>query len=116
MRHHPGVGQPDSKAPSAGPATTPWEDQIFAEPGERSPSSFHLAVETILSEAEVISRATALGWRALVCERAGVFGVVEVWIDNTYLVEVLVQKEAARYRQFMNIAGCTTMFGPGMAP
>lgn len=116
MKHHPGAGQVDPTVKPEGPATMPWEDQIYSETAERRPSSFHLAIETQLTEAEVISRAQSLGWRSLACERAGVFGVVEVWVDNTYLVEVLVPEQAARYRSFMNTHGCAAMFGAGISP
>jgi hypothetical protein len=116
MKHHPGVGEVDPQLTADGPRAMPWEDQIFAEPGEPGPSSFHMAIATRLTEAQVLSRAKALGWHALACERAGVFGVVEVWVDNRYLVEVLVPEQAARYRAFMNLDGCTAMFGPGVAP
>lgn len=116
MKHHPGTGAVDAALVPDGPQAMPWEDQIFAEPGAARPSSFHLAIGTALTEAQVLALATARGWRTLACERAGVFGVVEVWVDNTYLVEVLVPEQAARYRQFMNIEGCTAMFGPGTAP
>jgi len=116
MAHHPGVGHPDPAHRPSGPATMPWEDQIHAADSRKAPSSFHLAVETRLSEGEVMKRARSLGWRSVACDRAGVFGVVEVWVDNTYLVEVLVEREAARYRGFMNVAGCASMFGAGVAP
>lgn len=116
MAHHPGKGELDPAVKPAGPATMPWEDQILSRPDDRRASSFHLAIETRLSAAEVISRAQALGWRAIACERAGIFGVIEVWVDNVYLVEVLVPAEAARYRSFMNTTGCANFFGPGMAP
>lgn len=116
MKHHPGSGEVDPSMIPDGPQAMPWEDQIFAEPGEARPSSFHLAIATQLTEAQIQSLAQALGWRTLACERAGVFGVVEVWVDNRYLVEVLVPRQAARYRAFMNIEGCSAMFGPGTAP
>ena len=116
MQHHPGTGRPDPTATSAGPVTMPWEDQIYAEPTEQGASGFHVAIQTALEEGDVIARADALGWRSVACERAGVFGLVEVWVDNRYLVEVLVAREAARYRGFMNPEGCTAMFGPGISP
>ncbi|HBE21207.1 MAG TPA: hypothetical protein DEG17_09265 [Cyanobacteria bacterium UBA11149] len=116
MVHHPGTGQPDPTIQPEGPAAMPWEDQIYAEQIHRRPSSFHLAIETKLSEAEVISRSQSLGWRTVACNRGGVFGVVEVWVDNLYLVEVLVTEEAGRYRNFMNTTGCAAMFGSGIAP
>ncbi|MBX7223678.1 MAG: hypothetical protein K1Y36_27435 [Blastocatellia bacterium] len=116
MAHHPGTGEPDPTLSPTGPATMPWEDQILAVSVDPRPSSFHLALGTRLSESEVLSWANSLGWRAVVCERGGVFGLIEVWVDNTYLVEVLVPEQMARYRQFMNVTGCAAMFGPGAAP
>lgn len=116
MAHHPGVGDPDSTQQPASPTTMPWEDQIYTAYSVKAPSTFHMAIETKLSESEVISRARSLGWRTLACNRGGVFGVVEVWVDNTYLVEVLVEQEATRYRSFMNVVGCASMFGAGIAP
>lgn len=116
MAHHPGIGQPDPNIQPNGPAAMPWENQIYAEPIIGLPSSFHIAIETNLSAAEVISRSQSLGWRSLICDRGGVFGVVEVWVDNLYLVEVLVPEEVNRYRNFMNTTAVTTMFGSGIAP
>jgi len=114
MMHHPGTGQVEQTASPRGPATMPWEDQIYPDAVDDRASSFHLAIETKLTRAEVISRASTLGWRALYCDRAGVFGVVEVWIDNRYLVEVLPPEESVRYRNFMNPQGCAAMFGAGI--
>ena len=94
----------------------PWEDQIYLESADNRPSGFHLAIETKLTRDEIISRAEKLGWRSLYCDRAGVFGVIEVWIDNLYLVEVLTQEEVIRYRNFMNPQGCAAMFGAGVSP
>ncbi len=116
MKHHPGSGRVDPNLTPDGPAAMPWEDQIFAEPSADGPSTFHLALETRLSEAEVLRLAESRGWRSLACERGGVFGVVEVWVDNLHLVEVLVPEQAERYRAFMNPTGCAAMFGPGTLP
>ncbi len=116
MAHHPGSGQPDPSVLPSGPTAMPWEDQIYPESVEPRPSSFHVAIATHLSTAEVMARSQALGWRTVDCDRAGVFGVVEVWVDNLYLVEVLVPESAARYRNFMNPTGVAAMFGAGIAP
>jgi hypothetical protein len=37
-------------------------------------------------------------------------------LPNTKLFEVLNPAEAGRYRQFMNPAGCASMFGQGGRP
>jgi hypothetical protein len=116
MAHHPGAGNVDPAVPANGPAAMPWEDQIFPEASVPHRSGFHVAIGSRLGIDEVVARAKALGWRALACERAGVFGVVEVWIDDRYLVEVVVPAELERYRAFMQPDGCRTMFGEGVAP
>ncbi len=116
MAHHPGQGEADPEAKPSGPQTMPWEDQIFPDGPQSRPSAFHLALTSALSEEQVIRLARAKGLRALYCDRAGVFGLVEVWLDNTILVEVLSRKEAQRYQAFMNPQAVAAMFGPGLAP
>lgn len=115
MAHHPGSGRVDPSIAPNGPAAMPWEDQIFPEANVPHRSGFHFAIATRLGVDEIVARAKALGWRSLACERAGVFGVVEVWVDDRYLVEVVVPKELDRYRAFMQPEGCRAMFGEGVA-
>lgn len=115
MAHHAGVGQPDPAA-AAGVRALPWEDQIFPDGVQVRPSAFHLALTSPLSQEHVMAAARASGLRAVACDRAGVFGLVEVWIDGTLLVEVLTGDEPARYRRFMNPGGAAAMFGPGLDP
>ena len=114
MAHHPGVGDVDPAVRPDGNGTVPWEDQIHPATVQTQPSGFHLALSTTLREDDIVATAKAAGWRALPCDRAGVFKVVEVWIDNNVLVEVLVPKEVERYRAFMNRDGCSRMFGPAI--
>lgn len=116
MAHHPGSGEPDPSMAPAGPQAMPWEDQIRPEPRATGASGFHCALASRLPDDQVLARARALGWRAIQCERAGVFGVIEVWVDNVTLVEVLNEAQVKRYRAFMQPEGCAGMFGPGLAP
>lgn len=116
MAHHAGAGDPDPSQPPQGPATMPWEDQIFDDGPQLRPSAFHFAVTTKLSDERVIEVARAAGCRVVACDRAGVFKLTEVWLDGVTLVEVLNQHEATRYAGFMNPAGCAAMFGPGLVP
>ena len=112
MAHHPGTGSVDPAAKPQGPQAMPWEDQIFPDGSQLRASAFHFALKSPLTDGEIIARAHTAGFRALKCERGGVFGVVEVWLDNAILVEVLSAEEFARYRGFMNPAACAAMFGP----
>ncbi len=66
----------------------------------RSPTHFALSVE--MAQDEVLARAAAKGWDAFVCDRGGHFHVVEVWVENTWLVEILPPAFAAEYLGFAN--------------
>lgn len=116
MAHHPGTGQPDPSLTHAGVAPQPWEDQVGPEGPQVKPSAFHLALVSNLGDEAVLRLAEQAGFRAVQCDRAGVFRLVELWLDNTLLVEVLNPTEAQRYRQFMTPAVVSTMFGPGERP
>ncbi|MBL8384456.1 MAG: hypothetical protein JNM90_15355 [Burkholderiales bacterium] len=115
MAHHPGTGTVDPRVTVAGPQAMPWEDQIRPDGAQVRASAFHAAITTALDEDAVLALARAAGLRALGCERGGVFRVIEVWLDNTILIEVLTRPEAARYQAFMNPRGCAAMFGPALA-
>lgn len=71
-----------------------------AEAVERSPT--HFALSVALSGAEVAAMAKARGWDCFVCDRGGHFHVVEVWVENAWLVEVLPPAFAEEYLGFAN--------------
>jgi hypothetical protein len=67
-----------------------------------APSRFnevHLLIGTTLSFAEIFAIARREGWIARKCDRA-LFNLVEVWIENKFLIEVVDQVEMERYRRF----------------
>ena len=75
------------------------------EPGDASGqahySAFHMAVATTLSEAEVKAIGEREGWRAVRCTRGdNFFDVIELWIENTTLIEVLTEDMQAQYMAF----------------
>lgn len=109
--HHPGKGDAPAELPPPSIETQSWEDQIYPESDYRQISSHHMALTSGLSEQEVVKLGKESGFRALLCDRAGVFKLVELWIDNTYLIEVLSTHEAQRYKDFMNPATVSKMFG-----
>lgn len=116
MAHHPGTGAPDPTRGPAGVAPMPWEDQITVGETQLRPTAFHLALVSKLGDEAVMRLAQQAGFRAVQCDRAGVFRLVELWLDNALLVEVLNPSEAERYRRFMNPAAASAMFGPGERP
>jgi catechol 2,3-dioxygenase-like lactoylglutathione lyase family enzyme len=64
----------------------------------RSPTHFALSVDR--TQDDVLARARAKGWDAFVCDRGGHFHVIEVWIENSWLVEILPPAFAAEYLGF----------------
>ena len=114
MAHHPGTGTPDPDHVPTSPAALPWEDQIHPDGNQLRPSAFHFALATRLDDETVVELARAEGLRTVACDRAGVFRLTEVWLDDCLLVEVLNPQETARYTAFMQPAGCAAMFGEGV--
>ena len=77
----------------------------------RSPTHFALSID--LPRDEVLARAKAKGWDAFICDRGGHFHVVQVWVENTWLVELLPPDFAAEYLGFANAV--TEQADPNMA-
>jgi hypothetical protein len=72
-------------------------------PAATEHSTSHQAIATRLTEAEVLAIAAAEGWRALHCNR-GPFEVIEVWLENRILVEVLTADMQQQYLAFLTPA------------
>ena len=60
-------------------------------------SATHIAVATQLSEAEICALGAAEGWRTVRQSRGGRFDVIEMWIENRILIEVLTPEMQAHY-------------------
>ena len=88
---HPGEGDADA------------EGRIVAQP--QGYSATHAAIATPLSQAEVLALAAEEGWLAKYRNRGGVFGVIEVWLENRLLIEVLTPEMQAEYRNAMTPVG-----------
>lgn len=58
----------------------------------------HVAIASPRSVAEIEAIAGKAGWRVQVASRGGIFDVVEVWLEDRYLVEVLTPDMQAAYR------------------
>jgi hypothetical protein len=68
--------------------------------GAPSPfSEVHLLIGTELSFDEILALGRREGWIARICDRAS-FRLVELWIENRFLVEVTSGAEIERYRSF----------------
>lgn len=111
--HHPGDGDEDPTRSANGPEVMPWEVQIRQDGAPSDATPFHAAITTGLSADEVIALGREHGWRAVHCDRGGVFDLVELWIDNRTLVEIMPPEGTARYLAFYNPEVAARMFaGP----
>ena len=62
-------------------------------------SPFHAAISVSLDAEEITQIATQTGWRVLRCNR-GSFEVMEFWIENHELLELLTPEMASQYLNY----------------
>jgi hypothetical protein len=67
-------------------------------------SATHVAISTLLPASEVLAIAEREGWSARYCKRGGHFGVLELWLENLTMVEVLTDDMLSEYIATMQIA------------
>lgn len=63
-----------------------------------TPVHFALSVDVDVADVEAIARRE--DWMIEVCSRGGDFDVIELWVENRFLVELLPPAFAARYLAF----------------
>lgn len=64
----------------------------------------HAAVASPLTQEEVMALAREQGWTAKYRRRGGRFGVIEFWLEETVMLEVLTAEMQAEYLAFMTPA------------
>lgn len=87
----------------------PGEGEEMCQPGKdteaRRYSCIHLAVATALSVEQVLAIGAREGWRALRLNRGGLFDVIEFWVENSLMIEVMTAEMQAQYLARPNIPG-----------
>jgi hypothetical protein len=83
----------------AGPKEQIWVSRHTASNDRACESHFAMATER--SAEEIVALAQSAGWQARICNRGGMFDVVEVWVEGCYLVEVLDPVQLSDYRRSM---------------
>lgn len=73
-------------------------------------SATHLAVATQLGEDDVYALARREGWIARRCSRGGAFDVIELWLENRFLIELLTAEMQRPYLDFMTPARFRALF------
>lgn len=66
-------------------------------------SSTHLAIASNLGVEEVLALARREGWPIKYRKRGGVFGVLEMWIEGTRMIEVLTPEMQAEYQAGLTV-------------
>jgi len=87
------------------PAPGDADAQGVINPQASGHSATHVAIATPLPEAEVFALAAENGWQAKYRKRGGAFGVIEFWVENRFMVEVLTAQMQAEYLATMTPAG-----------
>ncbi len=73
---------------------------VRAQPG-RGFGPVHFALSVGVSAVQVAALARRMGWHCFHCRRGGdAFGVIELWVENTTMVEILPAEYAAEYLAF----------------
>ncbi len=75
----------------------------------------HLNISTKKSISEIREIANREGWRVLVCNRdGGLFQLIEIWVENTFMLEVMTPEQTARYVEITNPAFIADFFAGAM--
>lgn len=67
-------------------------------------SATHAAISVPASQHEIEQIAAREGWRCVRCDRDGCFEVIEFWIENRFMLELLPPTLTPRYLTFMQPA------------
>ena len=88
----------------AGKALVPGDAEVetTAVGDADRPTETHLALGVPLDEAELRRIDDREWWLCRVCDRGGVFHVVEIWVENRTLIEALTPAMQAEYLAFAN--------------
>lgn len=106
----PGTGDANPYSP-VGYELQPWEVHFVPNPPARQYGSTHAALSSPLNEEEVYAIARREGWRAVRCDRGPAFPVIEFWLENRFLVEILTPEMSKQYKGFMTPQGLAALFG-----
>ncbi len=97
----PGEGLPDENDLDV--ATEEYEARFVQSELRPRYVATHLNINTQKNIDEIRDIAKREGWRVLVCNRGeGLFQLVEVWVENRFMLEVMTPEQTARYIEITN--------------
>lgn len=74
----------------------------------------HAAIATPLAAEDVLAIAAREGWTAKYRKRGGLFGVVEFWLENTTMLELLTADMQSEYLETMTNDGWRAVLASGL--
>jgi hypothetical protein len=83
------------------PGTNEQEVSFAKTRNFSSYTALHAAISVPIHEAEIMAIAKREGWRAVRCDRDGFFEVIEFWVENRLLLELLPPDFESQYLSFM---------------
>lgn len=98
-------------------AFVPGPEEIGYAPQPATPKhcAVHLLITSVLSAEDIIAIGQREGWAARRCRRGGPgamgFDLVELWLENAFMIEVAYAESKSQYLAFMTGAPAREMFG-----
>lgn len=83
---------------------------------ERRLTEVHLAITVDRPAADIVAIAKRAGWKARAADRGnGYFHLVEVWVDNVFLIEFLDPAQTKIYRENVTLENWKALISSGAA-
>lgn len=76
-------------------------------------SATHFAMASRLSRDAILAIAAREGWPAKYCNRGGMFGVIELWLEGDRMIEVLTDEMQAEYLAAMTVCNWQAVLAAG---
>ncbi len=97
--------------PGLGCGQATFSSNAFASPF----TATHVAISVPASQEQIERIAVREGWRMVRCDRDGFFDVLEFWVENKVMLELLPPQMAARYVEFMQPQNLVKFFAASEA-
>ena len=92
------------------------EQAIFAQHTPISGfTAIHAAISVPASQEQIEQIGIREGWRVLPCNRDSFFNVIEFWVENTLMLELLPPAFTRQYLMFMQPQNLEQFFAPATA-
>jgi hypothetical protein len=95
------------------PAEGDADSVAVMNPAPRRYAATHAAIASPLEAEAVHAIAAREGWLSKYRKRGGVFGVIEFWVENAFLIEVLTPSMQREYTDFMSPQAWRAMLAAG---